>query len=220
MQKSRPKSITAAKFKLQKASADIAPVPVPERSAAQRKVLDAALKLFSDVGYFNTSIPDIVRASKVSTGSIYHHFGDKTGIASALFEQVTQDLQTALDDIEMAHITTGGRCRAIIELMFEITEHSPATMEFMLYAKHKEFLPAHAPICSSAPMTRMRDFVALGIERGEIRAIDATIAAALIYGPAIRLLQLRLDGIIERPLFELLDELWDSSWRSLSTKAG
>ena len=185
-------------------------------TSARQKVLNAAVRLFSEVGYFNTSIPDIVRASKVSTGSIYHHFGDKEGIARALFDQLTERLSTALSDIEVHHKTTAERCRAILALLFQITEDEPHVMEFMLYAKHKEFLPDQAPICSSVPMSRMRELVAIGIARGEVRDIDPTIAAASIYGPAIRMVQLRLDGIIDRPLFGALDELWACSWRAIA----
>ena len=45
------------------------------------QVMASALRLFTGQGYFNTSIPDIVKDSGISTGSIYHHFGDKEGIA-------------------------------------------------------------------------------------------------------------------------------------------
>ncbi|MBX3704195.1 MAG: helix-turn-helix transcriptional regulator [Steroidobacteraceae bacterium] len=42
------------------------------------------MTLFVERGYFGTSVHDIVGASNVSIGSIYHHFGDKAGIARAL----------------------------------------------------------------------------------------------------------------------------------------
>ena len=54
------------------------------------QVLGTAIRLFTDQGYFNTSIPDIVRESGVSTGSIYHHFGDKEGVAIALFNNLVE----------------------------------------------------------------------------------------------------------------------------------
>ena len=55
-----------------------------KRSRAQ--ILAAALKLFSRVGYHGTSLRDIARAAKASTGNVYHHFPDKEAIFTALIE--------------------------------------------------------------------------------------------------------------------------------------
>jgi AcrR family transcriptional regulator len=47
-------------------------------------VLDAARSLFNEKGYERTSVDDIVAASGVSVGSIYHQFGGKNEIFRAL----------------------------------------------------------------------------------------------------------------------------------------
>ena len=54
----------------------------PARRAA---ILDAALQCFIGQGVEATTIDDIVRASASSIGSIYHHFGNKEGVAAGLF---------------------------------------------------------------------------------------------------------------------------------------
>ena len=56
-----------------------------KRSRAQ--ILAAALKLFSRVGYHGTSLRDIARAARASTGNVYHHFPDKEAIFTALIEE-------------------------------------------------------------------------------------------------------------------------------------
>ena len=40
-------------------------------------ILDTATKMFSEKGYDNTSLQDIINATKLSKGAIYHHFGSK-----------------------------------------------------------------------------------------------------------------------------------------------
>lgn len=50
-------------------------------------ILSAALGLFLDHGYAATSIADIRAASGASTGSIYHFFTGKDGIAQALLTE-------------------------------------------------------------------------------------------------------------------------------------
>lgn len=188
--------------------------PVRNRTSRDQ-VLTAALRLFTQKGYFNTSIPDIVQESGVSTGSIYHYFKDKEGIAKALFETLKKRIEDKFAEIEAENKSTEDQCRAVIRHLFEITEEEPFAMEFMLYAKHKEFIPELAPVCSSKPFRLMRQMVANGMIRGEVRPMDANVAAAAVYGPAVRLIQHRLDGIVERPLNEYFDDVWDCTWRSV-----
>lgn len=52
----------------------------------QRNLLDAALELFIAHGYAGTSIADIVERANSSVGSLYHHFGDKSGVYLALWD--------------------------------------------------------------------------------------------------------------------------------------
>jgi AcrR family transcriptional regulator len=188
----------------------------PRSSDVRERVLAAALHLFTKQGYFNTSVPDIVRASGCSTGSIYHHFGDKEGIAKALFEGLVVRIDAAFDDIENQYSSSEDRCRAVIELLFRITEEEPDVMEFMLYAKHKEFLPDLNPICSARPFQKMREFVSRGMATGEVRPMDAMVAAASVYGGALRMIHLRLDGVLEHSLLEKLDDIWKCAWRSVA----
>ncbi len=189
----------------------------PRSSDVRERVLAAALRLFTKQGYFNTSVPDIVRASGCSTGSIYHHFGDKEGIAKALFESLAARIDAAFEDIERRYSSAQERCRAVIELLFRLTEEEPDVMEFMLYAKHKEFLPDIGPICSARPFQKMREFVSRGMVTGEVRSMDAMVAAASVYGGALRMIHLRLDGVLEHPLMEKLDDTWTCAWRSVAT---
>jgi len=65
-----------------------------KRSRAQ--VLEAALKLFSRQGYRATSMRDIAKAARVSTGNVYHHFRDK----QAIFRELLNQYWRAIDDPE------------------------------------------------------------------------------------------------------------------------
>lgn len=65
-----------------------------EATASQKKVLNSALVLFVEKGFFNTSIPDLVKHSGVSTGSIYHAFKDKETLATRLMKLLLDKLET------------------------------------------------------------------------------------------------------------------------------
>lgn len=182
----------------------------------EERIIAAALQLFTRRGYFNTSVPDMAQAAQVSVGSIYHYFKNKEDVARALSENLTDGLQEELDRITQKHDTVPDRCRATIAVLFELTESNRDAMEFMLYAKHREFLPVARPICSSKPFETMRGFVRDGMERGEIRRMDIMVASSCLFGGAIRLITARLDGVLAEPLPDMLDATWECAWRGVA----
>lgn len=187
-----------------------------DRSSPRDQVLDAALELFVEHGYFGTSVHDIVRASQVSIGSIYHHFGDKEGVARALYQAQAERMEGAIAGVAARHATARERCRGIIELLFALTEHEPKAMEFMLHAKHREFIPSEKPVCSSKPFEAMRRIVLEGMARGEIRRMDVLVASTSLFGGAVRMITARLDGVVPAPLPGYVDEVWDCAWRAVA----
>ena len=185
------------------------------RFQVRETVLDSALYLFAQKGFFNTSIPDIVAHSGVSTGSIYHHFSDKEEIARALYDRHVQQMDVLINAIEAQYSQTEARCRKIILALFELTEKEPMVMAYMLHARHQEFMPDVAPVCSSRPFQRMREVVAKGMRDGEIRRMDSMVAAVSVFGGAMKFIQFYLDGVLERSLSDYFDELWCNAWASV-----
>lgn len=59
---------------------------------ATRKVLKAALALFSRQGFRATSMRQIARRAGLSVGALYHHFGGKEAIFQRLIDQYWQVL--------------------------------------------------------------------------------------------------------------------------------
>lgn len=180
------------------------------------RILSAALHLFSTGGYFNTSVHDIRRQADVSTGAIYHYFKGKEAIAESLYQELLSWLQREMADILARHDTAHDRCLAAIAHLFAMTEAHPEAMEFVLYARHREFMSQQPPICSSRPFEMMKEMVEAGMNSGEIRRMDPLQASALLFGGPIRLIHLRLDGIVEKPLPPQLESIWPCAWRSVA----
>jgi AcrR family transcriptional regulator len=51
----------------------------------RRAILEGALEAFTSKGFAAATVGDVRRLSGASVGSIYHHFGDKEGLAAALY---------------------------------------------------------------------------------------------------------------------------------------
>nr|CRH05299.1 Transcription regulator (TetR-family) [Candidatus Magnetococcus massalia] len=185
------------------------------KSKTQRAILTAALELFTEQGYFNTTVHHIQARAGVSIGSIYHHFGSKETIAQALYDTLLEHMNQQVEHIANQQSPHQARFARLIELLFTQAEQEPMTMRFILNARHQEFLPESTPICSAAPFGRMRDLVVEAMAAGEIRTMEPWVAAAQLFGGALRLIHLHLDNVLGQPLTPLAEETFSTAWRGV-----
>jgi AcrR family transcriptional regulator len=84
----------------------MAETPTPDRNApaslraeqvAQTRaaLVTAGRTLFGAKGFAATSVEDLARASRVTTGALYHHFPTKAALFEAVFEQVHAEMLIA-----------------------------------------------------------------------------------------------------------------------------
>lgn len=182
----------------------------PQPEPIDCRILTAALDLFVENGYHKVSIHEVQKQAGVSIGSIYNYFGGKEGIAQALYEHILRELDDLVDSIRTEHNSPWQQCRALITALFNYTETHRNIIAFVFHAKHTEFISDEPLTSLSSPFVKMRQIVQQGIACGELRPLDAWVAAANIFGGAIRLIQLRLDGVIEQPLPYYTDMLLQS----------
>jgi AcrR family transcriptional regulator len=78
--------------------------PEPEHPASLRAaqvaqtraaLLAAGRRLFGQNGFRSTSVEDLAREARVTTGALYHHFPTKTALFEAVFTQAHVDLLMA-----------------------------------------------------------------------------------------------------------------------------
>lgn len=179
------------------------------------KILSAALDLFVDNGYHNVSIHEIQKTAKVSIGSIYNHFGGKEGVAEALYKHILNEIDELVDGVAQEMESPSDQCKEIIRQLFEHTETHQKIIAFVFHAKHAEFISNDPLICNASPFMKIREIVKQGIECDEFQDIDLWVAVSNLYGGAIRMIQLRIDGIIDKPLPEYYDMVVSSAWCGL-----
>ncbi len=107
------------------------------------------------------------------------------------------------------------RFMRIIEVFYRLIDEFPDIMEYALYVKHREIMRNNRTICSSEPFEYIMTIVADDIIKGEIKDIDPLLATAILMGLPIRLITLKLDGVIQDSLFNHVGETLDSCWRAL-----
>jgi AcrR family transcriptional regulator len=74
------------------------------QESTRRTILRSARRLFAQKGYSSTTLDAVVRAARVTTGAVYHHFGSKTdlfrAVAEAIEVEILQRVGAATRDIK------------------------------------------------------------------------------------------------------------------------
>lgn len=86
----------SAKSQVSKLKPKVSSIPGASRRAAysastKRALVDVAQHLFTEHGYANASLDNIVAGARVTKGALYHHFSGKQALFEAVFERVEAD---------------------------------------------------------------------------------------------------------------------------------
>jgi len=187
----------------------------PEPEPIDCKILTAALNLFVEKGYHSVSIHEVQKISDVSIGSIYKHFGGKEGIAKQLYKHVLNELDELIDGVTTSVEDPVVQLEEIIKQLFEHTETHEYIISFLFYTKHTDFLPDEPLMNNSRPFLKIKEITSNAIEAKNINNTNINVASSIILGSAIRMIQLRIDGLIDDPLINHLDTLMNNIWNGL-----
>ncbi len=183
--------------------------------AKSEQILTCARRLFVEKGYHRVSIPDIVKASGISTGAIYNLFSSKEQLARTLHDRTLDDFhQRFLQRLQNCH-TTYQKLRAFSELVFDLTESDPDMMQYMLFMRHNEFMDERAPICMTEPFCLIREIVKEGISAGEVKQGDYFALAVSYTGAILRPAQLHLECVLPWPLTDMTEEFVKNAWAAI-----
>jgi AcrR family transcriptional regulator len=77
--------------------------PAPQRPSLRAEqvaqtrgaLIGAGRRLFGNKGFGATSVDDLAREARVTTGALYHHFPTKTALFEAVFEETHTELMAA-----------------------------------------------------------------------------------------------------------------------------
>lgn len=147
----------------------------PKGEETRRALLDAALAMFAEKGYHETSVADIVQAAGVGHSTFYEYFRSRRDILVALTEPVTSN-RRAPKLLRGQHL----RDRIRSEIYFYLADH----VEHLALSKvWHQAVHFDADIAETRRRERRRrlDRVRMGIEvAGHRPGIDAEVAAAAL----------------------------------------
>ncbi len=191
----------------------------PVNTEAKDDILLAALKLFAQKGFFNTSLTEIAHASGLkNTSAVYLHFKNKQAIASQLYTNILDSLNISIDDIRRKNQKSSAQLRGIVDLLFQLTDDAPDIMRFLLVLKLDEFIPEAMSLQQSPPFVKVHKIFQSGIKAGEIRNIDSMLANAYFFGVINNTLRLVLLGTLDKAADTYQSQAWLAAWNMIVKK--
>lgn len=147
-------------------------------------ILQAALKVFGEKGFYRAKIEDIAQEAGVGKGTVYEYFKSKEHLFREILnegknlftrlmrEEINKEatIRQKLENLVRLNIEAGQRYRALARIA--MLEATPVDHSF-----RQRLLEMH-----TERLNMIEEIIAQGIAKKEIRPVNARIVARLFYG--------------------------------------
>lgn len=183
------------------------------------EILLAALRLFAQKGFFNTSLTDIAKEAGIKTTSgVYQHFKNKQTIAAALYANIIDSLSISIDDIRRCNKKPSEQLREVVGLLFRLAQDAPDIIEFLFVIKLSEFLPDEKPLIETAPFIKIIKIIQAGIKAEEIKNMDPMVVYTLFFGIISHTLVMAVSGNLTKSVDSYQSPAWIAAWHAIHKK--
>jgi AcrR family transcriptional regulator len=164
----------------------------------RERILQAALDLFVEQGYFNTNVPDISKRSRCSVGSIYHHFLNKEEIAAHLYRDGILQFRNALSQSIDPNLDPEQTVRTIVISFLHFAEEHHLLSRYLWLARHNEFLSDRVRKPTTVGFDelgrRLTKVIKMGVRQGAIPPLKAEVFWSIVFGIPLSYVRDWLDG--------------------------
>lgn len=183
--------------------------------ATRQSLIVAAVDLFSDVGYGDTDMIDVIEHAGATKGTCYYYFPNKHSLAAAIIEQSNHGISAAMAPIWESDAPSMHKLIAATFRFIAVTEADPIVrVGYQLRQAMRQISEVGAKSYGNTEVvfaSTIKRAVADGHVRADIKPREAaySLFAALV---GCRLLS---DAFTESP-FERLAQVWRTFLRSVA----
>ncbi|MGQ4469798.1 TetR/AcrR family transcriptional regulator [Streptomyces violaceoruber] len=181
-------------------------------------LLDAALRVYADAGEQGLTVSAVTRASGVSLGSLYHHFGSIDGLVNALLTRWLGRLLGELADaVGDSHDARTG-VRALVRAYLGFVQAHPDVSRLLHSSRADQVgmeQGRELRDVQEARMPPLTSWVLRHVERGEIAPLSPALLESLLLGPVVGVSR-RWLTLGDVDLDEAARILPERIWRSIS----
>jgi AcrR family transcriptional regulator len=205
------------------APASAAPPAAPANTSAARRraILEAALEAFTEKGFAAATIEDVRRLSGASVGSIYHHFGDKEGLAAALYlEGIGAYQRGALGALTRSGDPERG-IKSLVRFHLRWVAENPKLASFLLNRRETEVVlasEADRRELNRAAFAETAAWLRPHVESGRVKRMPMELYYLTLIGPSQEFARHWLGGRASSSMREAESVLAEAAWDSVRAK--
>ena len=155
------------------------------REARRRAILDSAVRVFAEHGFFAARIRDIAAGAGVAEGTIYLYFEGKDDLLLTAFREKVNEFVASVRDVNAAGLPFQERLARFVELQFRSIEADPplATVLLLESRQSSKFYGGAVRDVLKTYAQAIDALLATGVERGELRGdVDVPLARRMLIG--------------------------------------
>jgi AcrR family transcriptional regulator len=182
------------------------PGKAPRRKREETKaenraaILDAARQVFAELGYGATTVRDIIRATKLASGTFYNYFKSKEEVFQAINDETAVRIRPRLRAERIRAPDFESFISGTFRTFFDVIYHDRHTFTTMRTQAHQVRVRFDTPEVI-AGFDELRADIELAVEKGVLPRTDSDLLMAAFVGVAFevgeRLLQ-RDDLTVQR----------------------
>jgi AcrR family transcriptional regulator len=149
----------------------------------RRRLLEAAVSEFATRGFAGANINRISTAAGFAKGTIYNYFSSKRALMLALVEEIAADHTRFIQSQVVQEVDPVQRIQRFFSAGFEFVEQFPDKAQVSInavFGHDSEFKAGIFDAYVDLFMMITADILENGIERGDVRRVDADMTTALL----------------------------------------
>jgi AcrR family transcriptional regulator len=167
------------------------------RDRRRRELLDVALRVFSERGYHETRISDLIEAAGVARGTFYLYFESKNAIFHELLDELVVRIRQSIVGVELGEGAQPLRDQLIatLERVLAVFDASPDLTAFVL--RVAVGLDPEIDRKLAELYQRLHEFITMsldnGVQLGLVRTMDTRIVGWAVLGSIKQLVAVLVD---------------------------
>uniref|UniRef100_UPI004047D27C TetR/AcrR family transcriptional regulator n=1 Tax=Aliarcobacter sp. TaxID=2321116 RepID=UPI004047D27C len=190
-----------------------------QKENKKNTIIENALKLFSQKGFYNTTIPDIAKAMKMSVGNMYNYFASKEELAKFAIKYSTNILAIELREVNNMDISSKEKIYVFVRKYLENVQKSPEIIEYFLrvYLSNREVFKQGCEgfLCVGEFVTEVMILLDEGAQKKEFREQEFFPAFGMLMGCLGGFAFLSGEKVLDKELLSYSDAVADNIYRAL-----
>jgi len=162
-------------------------------SDKREAILNAALELFVERGFFGTAVPEIAERAGVGAGTIYRYFESKEALVNAIYRQQKMRFSSSVLENFPPTVNTREQFRTIWMRMSSFATANPSAFVFLELHHHASYLDAESRSVEQRMLEVITAVVNAAQQRRELKQGSPRLLMGMVMGAFVGVIRSCLD---------------------------